>query len=592
MIKQKNIFGIAILLILIVNFSFILAQEIEIKNEIVTFDTGKVDYTISEDGKEIKLKFTDGGFAEIKGIRFENILPADKSLNPSYIKMDNLGNIFEADLTANEKGSSFLINGINFEAPPNSRVYYDKDGFYLENIRVYEIEKDKFVENQIFEGKNVNLFDEVAFDYGKVIFNKDKYMVEYGEINYENMKVYSEPGFLITRSPLIDLSEYKGNFIQKTNNGLNIQSVKESEIELTFLEENEFFSIHVQKGNEEHNLFMSVYGGDRLEITKKDSFIKGMPPSIRHKSFGQGQTIIENGRHIFKFENGKYLSELENLNTKNKLSTEFNLDSNILKEKSIKIDDENGYSIYEPKTGKNIFTFDKTLLAPPNHDFKSEIGKKMYSLAENQVGDSAFVWGGRGNVFYDEEKGKGKVPDCGVKGYDCIGLPLTFLPKIYPENSLKDFPPNLKLVETLEKKGWNSYVIEPSEVAGQRITEISVEDITPGSIVFLMHPYYSKEFVLKKYGLENEGISYKKYLNSEKEEVFLDLGHTLIRGTGLTNFINAKPNVPEEELPKLAREYNEYLKKQGKKPFFVGTVKEGEMVPENDYLIVISPPKT
>ncbi len=565
-------FGIVILLILIVNFSFILAEEFKVGNEVVSFDAEKVNYKTDGNGEATFLFYDDGGFVEIKENKFENILPATKSLNPSYIKFDVSGKIIQADLTANEKGSVFLINGINFEAPPNSRVYYDKNGFYLENIKVSEIEENKFIETPI-EGKNVNLFDELTFSYGKVIFNEDRYLVEYGSMIYDNMEISSGGGILIAKNPLMDLSNYKGDWIQKTKNGLNIQSVKDDVIELIFLEGSEIFEIDNKdlSPNVEHSLFMSVSDGDKLEITKKDSLLKGMPPLIKHKSSGQkttitregesvgsleeGQTIIKNGRHIFKFKNGKYLSELGNLNTKNKLSISFNLDSDILKDKSINVDDENGYSIYEPKTGENIFTFDKTLLSAPNYNFESEIGKKIYSFAENQVGDSAFVWGGRGNVYYDEEKGniKEKVPVCGVKVYDCIGLPLTFLPKVYPENSLKDFPPNLQLVETLEKKGWSSSIIEPINVAGQKIAEDSVKNIPPGSIVFLMGDYGGSRI---PEGFE--GIDYQKYINSKNEKVYLNLGHTLIRGTGEKNFINAYPNTPEKELPKLAREYNKY----------------------------------
>ena len=53
--------------------------------------------------------------------------------------------ILEADLTANEKGSIFLINGLTFKAPPNSRVYYDEASFFhLKDVSITNIEKDKF----------------------------------------------------------------------------------------------------------------------------------------------------------------------------------------------------------------------------------------------------------------------------------------------------------------------------------------------------------------------------------------------------------------------------------------------------------------
>jgi len=100
MIKKENIFGIAILFLLLINFSFVLAQETEIEiGDYVSFDSEKVDSKfISEDGKDLlQLDFTDGGSAQIKGKVFKNILPASESLNPSYIKVDDaFGDILEA----------------------------------------------------------------------------------------------------------------------------------------------------------------------------------------------------------------------------------------------------------------------------------------------------------------------------------------------------------------------------------------------------------------------------------------------------------------------------------------------------------------
>ncbi len=571
---KKNIYGIAILLILIINISFILAQEIEIKNEIVSFDSEKVDYSISEDGKEIKLEFADGGFAEIKGVRFENILPAGKSINPSYIKIDDKGNILEADLTANEKGSAFLINGLTFEAPPNSRVFYGEDGFHLENIKVSEVDKYKFVE-QTISGYNVNLFDELTFSSARVVLNKESYLIGYGKIIYDKMEIDADNNFLIARDSLMDLSDYKGSWIKKTDNGLNIQSVKGSEMEINFLEGNEIFNIPLQEGDKEKFLVMEIYGEEGLEITKKDYLIKGMPPLIKHSSSEQGETIIKNGRHTFKFENGKYLSELGNLNTKNKLSVEFNLESDLLKDKAIYIDDENGYSIYAPKTGENIFTFNKALLAPPEYDFESEIGEKIYSYAEEQIGASAFVSEGRGKCYGTETE---KFP-----GFDCIGLGISSLKNVYPDSSLKDFPPNLQLVETLEKKGWKSFIIEPSSVQGTKTTE-EIKNIPPGSIVFLMHSGDEPGLPSRK------GISNQEYTNSKGKKISLLLGHTLIKGIGEKNFINAIPNVGYDEMPLRARKINENLEKQGKDPIFIGSVREGEFIPQEDYLLIISPP--
>ena len=586
---KNKFFGIAILFLLLINLSFILAQEnqeIVLGENTINFDSEKVDYkVVSLDGEEIiQLDFTQGGFAEIKGVRFENILPASESLNPSYMKLDTFGNILEADLTANEKGSIFLINGLTFKAPPNSRVYYDEASFFhLKDASITNIEKDKLssLDNFLIFGERINFFNELLVDSGRVYIKDGGYIISDGNFVYKNVEInQGVNSLLIEKNPLRDLSGYADNFIQETESGLKIQTVSDAlGFNLRFLENNELFDV---KNTEDKEAFLDIEisDGDKLEIVKKDYLIKGLPPLIKHESHEGGRTSIQNGRHIFKFEEGKFNSELGNLNTKNKLSIISGIESDVIENKIINIDDDNGYSISELGKG-NIFSFNKALLSPPNYNFESEVGKKVYSFAEEQIGNSAFVEEGRGKCYGEEQK---------VKGFDCIGFAISSLKKVYPDSSLKDFPPNLKLVNELEKKGWSSSIIEPASVQNNVKTTEAVKNIPAGSIVFLMHDYQS--YSPEEIGGVIEGIDYQNYLNSKQEETFLVLGHTLIKGTGKKNFINAYPNVGDVDLPLRARKINENLKKQGKPPIFIGTVREGELIPQEDYLLVISPPRT
>lgn len=589
--KNKNIFGIAILLILIITFNFILAQE----DEVYSYDSENVQSkTESEYGEQVTtLSFIDeGGFVEINGVKFENVLPKSESLSPSFIKIDSQGNILQADLTANEKGSSFLINGLTFEAPPNSRVYYDKDGgFYLQDVKVSGIEKDKFPD-QNFNGKNVNFLDELILKDGSVRLNKDgSYFLNYGDYIYENLKiseVSSFGGLTIIKDPLRDLSDYNENFIQKTESGLKVRSreftyANDVGINLEFLEGNKIFNFNDEGlgANQNRFLKMEISDGDGVELINQRGFIPGQ---IIHKTSEKGKTIIENGRHIFKFEKGKLITELGDLNSRNLFSIKSSVSSDLLGAKRISIDNNNGYQIFNP-LGEGAFTFDKSLLADPTYNFKSDVGEKLYSFSEGEIGDSAFVFGGRGRVYYDEETGKQQVPIPEIKAYDCIGLAQCGLVKTYSGTSFNDFPPNLQLIEALENRGWESKVIEPTKVVGEASAEDSVKKIPPGSIVFLMHDEYPEKIKDLK-----EGISYQTYKNSKGEKKYLAVGHTLIKGIGNNNFINAHPS-GEKELPKSAREYNEMLKRKGEDPLFIGTVREGKMVPENDYLVVISPPE-
>ncbi|MBI2004518.1 hypothetical protein HYS72_03590 [Candidatus Pacearchaeota archaeon] len=545
MIKKINIFGSVILFLLLINLSFVFAQEngeIVLGENTINFDSEKINYKLeSEYGKEVTtLSFNEeGGFVEINGIRFENVLPSDISSHPSYLNLDKSGNIIEADLTANEKGSNFLINGLTFQAPPNSRVYYEEGGFFLEDVSITNIDKNqlaKISEVPPIYSTRTKFFDDLFVQAGGVDIQKEGYILSGGDFVYKN-------------------------------------------IEIKFLEGNEFFDVRNPE-DKEGVLDIGIFNGDKLEITKKDYLLKGLPPKIKHESSKEGKTTIKNGRHTFEFENGKFISELGNLNTRNKLSIKSGIESNLIESKIINIDNDNGYSISELGKG-NIFSFNKALLSPPNYNFESEIGKKIYSFAEEQIGTSAFVEEGRGQCYGEEA--------LGVKGFDCIGLAITSLKKVYPDSSLKDFPPNLKLVDSLKEKGWNDFIIEPASVQNNVKTSEAVKKIPAGSIVFLMHNYQS--YSPEEIGGLVDGIDYQNYLNSKQEKTFLVLGHTLIKGTGRKNFVNAYPGVRDSELPLRARKINENLIKQGKQPIFTGTVREGEMVPQDDYLIVISPPK-
>ena len=57
---------------------------------------------------------------------FENIVPQFEANHPTQIKMLD-GEIQSADFTVNEEGGTYNFGGTSFQAPPNSRVFFDKD---------------------------------------------------------------------------------------------------------------------------------------------------------------------------------------------------------------------------------------------------------------------------------------------------------------------------------------------------------------------------------------------------------------------------------------------------------------------------------
>ena len=61
--------------------------------------------------------------AIIKDNPFDNIKPKDEVTN-AFIKLDDQGEIIEADFTTNEQGSSYVIGNDRIDVPPNSRVVF------------------------------------------------------------------------------------------------------------------------------------------------------------------------------------------------------------------------------------------------------------------------------------------------------------------------------------------------------------------------------------------------------------------------------------------------------------------------------------
>lgn len=591
---KRKLLTCFLLVALVLSLSFLIGEEEDLSSEFnienggVTVDG--VAFT-KVDGTNVFSFENENGVLEIDGVVFENIKSSSEAGYDTFIKTDNQGNILEARFTS--KGGSYIINGVDFDVPAESIVEYNPedgltfldDGVKINNIDISEpVKITSFNEVEILEQFKVK---------GHGLLTEEGFIVEGGELTQNGVRVYTDienpQSVLVLDSSKIS-TNYEGNWIKQDSEGISIKSSKGSSINMEFLEENKFFDVGNREGlteNQEREINLLVSDGDSLEIVQGiDLGVEAtLPPTLNHK--GSGNTVIQNGRHTFKFGEGEFTSELGNLNTKNKASVPLGINSELVQGKLISMDDDNGYLISDFEKGTK-FSFDKSLFDQVNYEFESEIGKKMYSFSADQVGNSAYIWGGRGDVYYAEDysgetvKGiRKEVPVEGIKGYDCIGLAISGLTEVYPDSELSDFPPNLGMVDALESRGWESSVVEPTSIS--RFTEDEIKKIPAGSIVFLMH---EAEESLQG---GREGVN-TKYTTKKGEEIYLSIGHTLIRGAGESNFINAIPSY-NELIPKKAREYDDFLISQGKDPIFSGSIKEGNLVPEEDYLIVISPPQ-
>lgn len=548
---------------------------------------GKLDHFLSEEDDIITIILKENNI-NIGDIHLENLKVEDDLTNT--LKIDGSGKIVQASLWAS-KASTFSINGNEFEVPENGHLsYWEDEGSYrLES----GTKVNKLIEGSTIQGYDLDLFGNILLN-GKCLSSKEGYLVS-GDVIYDKINIdfsgrEDADGFLIVKDSSVDLPDsYGGAWIKKVPGGLSVKGSERGFIHLEFLEGNSLVDMSNTglDGNKEKYLSLEIFGDDSVKIYKNSDIIQGMPPRIIHESNGFGTTKIINGKHSFVFENGEFLGDLsDSLNRRNNEAIPFDMTSGSLENKILSVNDNNGYVLFDLVTGKEL-TFDTS----PNglgYKFKSDIGKEVYNFAEGELGDSAFRFGGRGDVCFDLDPDTGRYVKTEVptenRAYDCIGYALTALTKAYPENSLQDFPPDLRLSNTLEKKGWENYIIEPSSIAGKDKTKELVKNIPAGSIVFLMHDEKMDEGSLIK------GIQYAEYTNSENEKLTLVLGHTLIRGKDENNFLNAIPGYYPDLIPKTALEYNEKMISQNLPVFFQGVVREGKFVPENDYLLVMSPP--
>lgn len=284
--NKKIFLGFGILILLI--GSFILAQTPEIENA--------EGVSVSYKGEEVwEISFTrENSFVEIQGNKFENILQTDKSLNPSFLKINSKGEILEADLTADEQGGDYWINGVKVHLEKGNRVYYNgKENKYildkgasigdvtLDYSKYPMLEKGFLVETKApapVLGIMLN---------GKAKIIEQGHLLTSGSASFNNMELITgnEPVLIAKEGMIKDLTKYTGNLILSSKNKLEMQSSKTGNFKVKFLEDS------ILK-NEKYTKFdVNIEKGDGLKIENLEDI---EIPVITHKSSENGKTIIEN----------------------------------------------------------------------------------------------------------------------------------------------------------------------------------------------------------------------------------------------------------------------------------------------------------
>ncbi len=399
---KKRIFIKIAVFILLISSSLMQAQspETETLGGIDISTQGDVKWEVSENGKEATIFFTEKDifeqetFVEIKENKFENILSADKSLHPSYIKIDNLGKILEADLTANEKGGDYLINGVKIHLNSGERVYYNQkeNKYYVDkNVAIIQIEDSVLEKGFFIKGQQLNLIGGVLVN-GEAFIDKKGHWIKSGDATFNNMKltISNEPVLIADKS--FDLKEYRGNWIKSEKEILKMQSSKTGAIDLKFLENNEVFNLE-----KEDNLNIKITNGDGLEIIKR----KDAPSLINHKSSEIGNTLITNGFSTYEINKNEIF--LKNPGKENPLAFKgvpFEIKSDSenpnFKDTSLRVNEEGEIAIIDDKTDETIVSHNEDLDAKIENSpqfnlerisgkYKEEVFNKLLP-ATNEVG--------------------------------------------------------------------------------------------------------------------------------------------------------------------------------------------------------------
>lgn len=228
-----------------------------------------VDSGLIEDGdsKYAELEFvSEGSYVEIQGNRFENIKPSTDEFK-SKIKVSPDGEIIEVVFEVDENGGDYSINGYEFSAPANSKVYCSK-GY---NPGCSIVTSDTIIESEIsvpegekfgIVGKNVKLSDGKSFSgIGNMDSSGNIWVDANKEVTLNNIKMKSNGPFVIQFG---DKLEYQ-NAISFSENGFEISS--NNKMSLSFEKGNPYFNVGensvVKLTNYYDQSFVKMFNGEK-----------------------------------------------------------------------------------------------------------------------------------------------------------------------------------------------------------------------------------------------------------------------------------------------------------------------------------------
>jgi len=213
---------------------------------------------LSKRGETTTIAFSkEESIVNIKGNKFENIVSQDKAGLPTFIELDSNGGINEARFTVNENGGDYVFGNTIVNAPPNSKVSFNKytginikveDGGQITNLPMIKdgLQNSGNYET-VMEGKEftlpngarvsgkiiqrgeetfVNLDDGTKIE--EVEFFKDQNNLQYtGEIQifFDGEKRGGNSASFDLENKKILLNSENGNFISRFNEGNSFMKV-------------------------------------------------------------------------------------------------------------------------------------------------------------------------------------------------------------------------------------------------------------------------------------------------------------------------------------------------------------------------------
>lgn len=298
--KMKNVMYIGILIISLILIGNVICQDETIDyGKELGFGEGKIigkGMGVIKKHNERGLGFTDSdAIVNIDGNNFGNI--DSENENPSIISFDSDGSIKLLDISVNDKGGIYTINGVKFSAPQNSRVIFENGTLVISLAKGSVLDEGLIIEG---DSESEIIVDGEEFYYKNNKIKGDMILTRDNEIYINSVSKVSVNGVKINYFGEGDFRLY---FDSQEHNDLEYASFGEnnlyvnsdmSEIEILFKKDNIYGK--VDKGD-----FFGIVltGGSDFSINNRDE--SGYIPEVIFS--GENFAIIEDSMN-FVSKNG------------------------------------------------------------------------------------------------------------------------------------------------------------------------------------------------------------------------------------------------------------------------------------------------